>query len=135
MIDGFRNEYSFLSNFYSAPVTYNGLTYRNSEAAFQAQKNILRSKEFVNLNPSEAKQLGRKVYLRSDWERVKNQLMYEICYNKFTQNATLKDKLLATCEQELVETNSWNDTYWGVCNGRGQNHLGKILMKLRNDLK
>ena len=40
-----------------------------------------------------------------------------------------------TNNEELIEGNTWNDTYWGVCNGRGQNHLGKILMKVRSLLK
>ena len=55
MISNFRDEFYFLSNFYQAPITYNGLIYQNNEAAFHAQKNILRSAEFINLNPSDAK--------------------------------------------------------------------------------
>ena len=74
MINSFKGKYYFLSNFYSAPVTYDGLTFQNNEAAFQAAKCInpeLR-KQFINLNPSEAKRSGRRVKLRSDWEQVKS---------------------------------------------------------------
>ena len=42
---------------------------------------------------------------------------------------------MATGDAELVEGNTWNDTYWGVCNGVGHNHLGKILMQVRQELQ
>lgn len=67
-ISEFRGEYYFLSNFYSAPVTYNGMCFENNEAAFQAAKCPERMTEFCRLNPSEAKRLGRRVKLRGDWE-------------------------------------------------------------------
>lgn len=137
MIDSFRNNYYFLSNFFNAPVTYEGITYQNNEAAFQAakvlDKNIRR--EFATLNPSEAKRKGRRVQLRPDWEGVKNQVMYEVCFAKFTQNQDLKTKLLETGNEELVEGNTWGDRIWGAVNGIGENRLGKILMKIREDFK
>ena len=135
MIDRFKNKYYFLSNFYNAPIIYNGIRYENNEAAFHAQKNLNRSKEFCTLNPSQAKALGRKVLLREDWEMVKDLIMYEINYEKYIQNADLRKRLLETGEQELVEGNFWNDTYWGVCKGVGENHLGKILMRIRSELR
>ena len=78
-ISEFRGEYYFLSNFYSAPVIYNGMCFENNEAAFQAAKCPERMTEFCRLNPSEAKRLGRRVKLRGDWEAVKDTVMYEIC--------------------------------------------------------
>ena len=74
-ISEFRGEYYFLSNFYSAPVTYNGMCFENNEAAFQAAKCPERMTEFCRLNPSEAKRLGRRVKLRGDWEAVKDTVM------------------------------------------------------------
>ena len=61
--------------------------------------------------------------------------MFDIVLSKFASNPVLKNLLLDTNNEELVEGNTWNDTYWGACNGRGQNHLGKILMKVRSLLK
>lgn len=87
-ISEFRGEYYFLSNFYSAPVTYNGMCFENNEAAFQAAKCPERMTEFCRLNPSEAKRLGRRVKLRGDWEAVKDTVMYEICKAKFSQNCS-----------------------------------------------
>ena len=135
MISKFEGNYYFLSNFYSAPITYNGITYKNNEAAFQAQKCPYRVHEFTDLEPSEAKRLGRRVKLREDWEEVKDRVMYEIVRAKFRQNKLLKMLLLQTGTRTLVEGNWWNDTYWGVCKGKGENKLGQILMRVREELK
>lgn len=137
MIDSFREEYYFLSNFYHVDVEYDGIVYKNTEAAFQAQK-VLDDDEkllFSDLYPSEAKKLGRKVKLRKDWNDVKDNYMYEICKAKFQQHEDLAEKLLETGDEELVEGNTWNDTYWGVCNGKGKNQLGKTLMRIREELR
>ena len=137
MIDNFHGEYRFLSNFWNAPVTYEGITYLNNEAAFQAAK-VLDNKEretFAGLQANEAKKLGRRVQLRPDWEEVKNQVMYDVCLAKFTQNVDLRAKLLSTGDEELVEGNTWGDTCWGVCRGVGENRLGKILMQIREEFR
>lgn len=136
-IDSFRGKYFFLSNFYLTEVDFDGFTFQNNEAAFQAMKTLDRGKraEFTRLDPSSAKRKGRQVRLRKDWEEVKDQLMYEICLSKFNQNEDLKRKLLQTKGIELIEGNDWGDTYWGVCRGRGQNKLGKILMRVREELE
>lgn len=136
-IDKFRNEYFFLSNYYIAPITYNGLTFQSNEAAFQAQKTLNEGqrRKFTKLAPNNAKAKGRNVILREDWEEVKDQIMYEICLAKFSQNPDLKKKLIDTGDEELVEGNTWRDTYWGVYNRKGKNKLGKILMRIREELK
>ena len=138
-ITGFRGEYSFLSNFYPAEVTYEGLTYQNNEAAFQAQKTLDAAEKasFTDLNPRTAKARGRRVLLREDWEQVKDSIMEEIVRAKFSQHPDLKEQLLSTGDTELVEGNAWNDRYWGVDlrTGKGENHLGIILMKVRSELK
>lgn len=135
MINNFRGKYYFLSNFYEAPVTWNGLTYLNNEAAFQSAKTFSDRECFTNLDPSSAKRLGRRVQLRDDWEDVKNDIMYEICKAKFSQNIELKKKLLATGDKHLEEGNTWGDKIWGTVNGVGENRLGKILMKIREELR
>ena len=61
--------------------------------------------------------------------------MYEIVYAKFTEDDFMKQSLINTGVHELIEGNTWNDTYWGVCKGRGHNKLGKILMKVREELR
>lgn len=135
-IDSFRGKHYFLSNFSEYPVTVGGITYQNNEAAFQAMKvlDVEQRKSFAHLDPSSAKQKGRRVRLRPDWEEVKESYMYLIVKAKFTQNPELGEKLKATGDAILVEGNTWNDTIWGVCNGRGQNKLGKILMRVRGEV-
>jgi predicted NAD-dependent protein-ADP-ribosyltransferase YbiA (DUF1768 family) len=54
--------------------------------------------------------------------------------DKFSRNPELRVKLLNTGDLQLVEGNYWGDTFWGVCNGKGENHLGKILMRVRKEL-
>ena len=131
----FQGEYFFLSN-YGAPVTYEGLTYQNNEAAFQAQKcSDTKDREaFTNMNPSEAKKAGRKVLLRKDWEQIKMSVMAGIVKAKFEQNEELAKKLLATGDAYLEEGNDWGDRIWGTVNGQGANCLGMILMNTREEL-
>lgn len=136
-IKEFRNEYYFLSNFYEAPVTYEGITYQNNEAAFQSMK-TLDAKEraaFQTMNPSEAKKYGRKVHLRGDWEQIKIQIMKDVVTAKFEQNQDLKEKLLSTGDAYLEEGNTWGDRIWGTVDGQGANHLGRILMEVREYLR
>jgi ribA/ribD-fused uncharacterized protein len=135
-ITEFRGKYAFLSNFYEVPVFFEGLMYRNNEAAFQSAKILGRSKRmiFCGMEPSPAKQLGRRLRLREDWENVKTAIMEEIVLDKFTRNPKCGEKLLDTGNALLVEGNTWNDTFWVVCNGTGENRLGILLMKIRDEL-
>ncbi len=138
-ITSFRGEYAFLSNFHSAPVTWDGRTYKNNEAAFQSAKTLDPAERdaFTELAGVIAKRKGRKVQLRPDWEDVKDALMEEIVRAKFTQNPDLSAKLLATGDAPLLEGNSWHDAYWGVDAKtlKGKNRLGLILMKIRGELR
>lgn len=136
-INSFSGENYFLSNFYEAPVAYDGITYQNNEAAFQAQKcaNKADRQRFAGLNATEARHLGRKIPLRRDWEQVKISLMREIVQAKFKQNPQLEEMLLATDDTYLEEGNTWGDRTWGTVDGIGANHLGRILMDVRGELR
>lgn len=136
-ISKFEKDYFFLSNFYPCKVHYQGRTYKNSEAAYQAQKtlNLELRQEFEALSARDAKKKGRMIELRKDWEEVKDNIMYEICYSKFVNNPIIARKLIATKDAELVEGNTWFDTYWGVCNNVGLNKLGQTLMKVREEMR
>lgn len=136
-IDSFRGVYFFLSNFYEASVTVDGLTYKNNEAAFQAYKllEVEKRVKFTEVDPSRAKQMGRNVQLRRDWEDIKYDAMYNCVKAKFEQNPDLAEKLIATGDAYLEEGNTWGDRIWGTVNGIGQNHLGKILMRVRQELQ
>lgn len=130
-ITSFSGEYAFLSNFWKE---WDGKTV---EHFFQACKTDDDEEQYFIIGaatPGEAKRLGRKATLRPDWEEIKDNDMYVLVKDKFG-NPELKAKLLATGDAELVEGNTWGDTYWGVCRGVGQNKLGQILMRVREELR
>lgn len=136
----FREEYFFLSNFYEGQVfEYKGMKFTNGEAAFQSQKCLSRQKEFEMIKPDQAKRLGKNVPLRNDWEKVKEQIMYEVCYAKFSQDENLKNQLINTGDIELVEGNYHGDRIWGktycqkTMSWVGENKLGTNLMKVRKE--
>lgn len=137
-ITSFRDKYFFLSNFYPSVIDYDGIIYRTAEHAYQAQKTINNS-ERVKISQlktaKEAKYYGRSLSLRKNWSLMKVQIMKDIIYQKFKQNEPLKWNLLATKDKELIEGNTWGDTFWGICNNEGQNYLGKILMSVRRELR
>jgi len=137
MIKSFRGCYAFLSNFYTLKnFTFEGIPYKNAEAAFQSMKCINPEDRirFSDLIGSEARVLGRTVSLRPDWEHIKDDIMYRVVKTKFS-DSNLKQRLLDTGDEELVEDNWWSETYWGVCAGVGLNKLGKILMRVRQELR
>jgi ribA/ribD-fused uncharacterized protein len=85
-------------------------------------------------SPAEAKKMGKTAIVREDWNKIKLGVMEELLRTKF-RDERLKEKLLATGNEEIVEENWWGDRYWGICNGEGENNLGKLLMKIRNEVK
>ncbi len=139
-ITQFYGSNRWLSNFELVEAHYDGLVFTNNEAAFQAQKDLrpeIRQK-FTKMSPWEAKKAGSRggiVILRKDWEEIKERVMYEINLDKFTRHQYLKDKLLATGDAHLEEANNHGDMCWGTVNGKGKNLLGKILMRIRLELK
>lgn len=136
IIDCFDGEYDFLSNFYLCNVNVFGLNCISSESAFQCMKtsNAKKRYEIAHSLPSRAKKLGREVFLRAGWDGIKDTIMFEVVFSKFSQNKELGLKLLDTKDATLIEGNTWGDKYWGVCDGEGENRLGQILMKVREIL-
>ena len=151
VIDSFSDEYRFLSNFYLHPVKYVGLIFPSNEHAFQAIKSLDETlripfqiqdvlpiikiggklEQMKQMTCAQAKRTGRDLTLRVDWEEIKIIVMTDLCRIKFS-DPHLRSLLLATGDAELIEGNWWHDQFWGVCNGVGQNQLGKILMAIRN---
>lgn len=135
-IESFVGDYRFLSNFFPAPVVLDGMTYPTVEHAYQAAKTLNRKERYrilADFPPSSAKRTGRHLTLRLDWDEVKLGVMLDLLRQKF-RASKLKLLLLQTGCKELIEGNTWGDTYWGVCNGVGANHLGRLLMQVRREL-
>ena len=136
-IDSFTGDYHFLSNFAASKVELDGVEYKSVEHGYQAAKTLNpegRRRIREAPTPGAAKKLGRSVYLRPDWEEIKFDVMENLLRQKFNQ-PDFRRALLNTSNIELIEGNTWGDTIWGVCKGKGENHLGKILMKIRKDLQ
>lgn len=136
-IESFAGEFRFLSNFWPADVKLDGMTFRTVEHAYQAAKtNDIEERAAIQAldSPGQAKRAGRKVRMRPDWEVVKVKIMTELVTQKFTSQP-LRAKLLTTGDRILIEGNTWNDRFWGVCNGSGRNVLGHILMGVREEAR
>lgn len=138
-IDLFRGGYFFLSNFYPCDFTWQGWMpdtsrqYTTVEHAFQAAKaRTSQEHDWVAsaATPADAKNRSRKVALIANWDQRRVQVMKSILLAKFS-NPDLADRLRRTGSAKLVEGNHWGDTFWGVCRGVGENHLGKLLMGVR----
>lgn len=137
-IFGFTGKYKFLSNFYPSIVGYGGLQYPTVEHAYQAAKTLNpEQRETIRLaaTPAMAKRLGRTVHMRHDWESVKVQNMRFLLMQKFVGYHDLSRRLYETGDVYLEETNTWGDTFWGVCKDKGHNVLGNLLMEIRRDIK
>lgn len=136
-IKGFVEEDKWLSNFYPCRVAVEGLVYGSAEAAYQAGK-FPRSERlpYTRLAAPEAKKLAHsKTIDERAWERRRDAVMREAVWAKFSQNPDLAKRLLATGDKYLEETNWWDDEYWGVFQGKGENMLGRILMETRARLR
>lgn len=137
VIDLFRGQYDFLSNFYPVEIEYSGVIFPSTEHAYQAAKTLdPLEHEVIKMaaTPGKAKRLGRGVTLRDDWDVIKIDVMRELVKQKFTKYPDLEKKLLLTSDAELIEGNTWGDRFWGQCRGVGENWLGKILMEIRTSL-
>ena len=131
----FQGEYRWLSNFWPVEVILDGLTYPSVENAYQAAKASPPMREtFRQVSPSQAKQLGGQLHLPENWTSDRVQVMVDLIEQKFRPGTDLANKLVLTDPGQLYEGNTWNDTFWGVCNGVGENMLGKILMSQRRKL-
>lgn len=137
VIDSFRGAFGFLSNFHEASIWVDGERYPSVEHAYQAAKaNTPDAQKVIReaKTPAIAKRLGKACRLPADWDSKKVEIMRRLLREKF-KNPLLRAMLLATEDAVLVEGNWWNDTTWGVCKGKGQNLLGKLLMEVREECK
>jgi ribA/ribD-fused uncharacterized protein len=135
-IVGFSNKtgYAFLSNFYGSTLAYEGLLYPTVEHAYQAAKSldIMTRRMFCKVrDPNIAKKMGQSIIVRPDWNDVKIPIMRILIREKF-ENPFIRCGLLETVGRRLINENKWNDRFWGVVNGEGENWLGKILEEVRD---
>lgn len=137
MIGKFSGKNRWLSNFWPAEVELDGMLYSSVEHAYQAAKTLNMEDRalFQGITAGVAKSLGKKLVVRDDWNEVKIAVMTHLNLQKYQNHPELAANLIATGDQQLVEGNTWGDVFWGVCNGVGENHLGKILMEIRKNIQ
>lgn len=129
-----------LSNLYPRTIQLQQTYWPSVEHYYQAQRfSDPQTQAIIRqaLTPAAARTLGKTctAQTRVNWSQTRNDVMYKALYAKFKQNKDLKQYLLATGEAELQYI-ALNDTYWGTgANGRGHNHLGQLLIKLRQKLR
>lgn len=129
------------SNFDRAEVSVGGLRFPTVEHAYQACKtnDTLWKKEIQSARtPAQAKQLGRRAPMRSDWEDIKYSTMVFLLRQKFAYGTFRWQRLMDTGTDQIVEWNDWHDNIWGICvcskcSGDGENLLGKALMQIRQE--
>jgi ribA/ribD-fused uncharacterized protein len=137
VIETFRGEYSFLSNFQYLEKPLHG--YPTVEHFYQAMKTLdSDERDYIKNHPSKGlKTAASQMTLREDWEVIKLDVMlYGLRFKFSDNNPVLKSKLIATGDLHIQEGNWWNDKFWGVClkTGVGENHLGKLLMQVRGEV-
>ena len=138
IIEEFQGEYRWLSNFW----IYDDVRGLSVEHHYQAAK-AKHYEDYLRImsaeNAYEAKKIGKSIdhggmlVVRSNWHDIRLTLMEQFTRVKYATNHGLKQKLLNTQGMLLIEGNKWGDTFWGVCNGVGENNLGKIIMKVRDE--
>jgi len=136
-VQKFDGYHRFLSNFWYVTVSFEGVAYPSVEHAYQAAKTADPASrvpfQSASLSAKDAKAAGREIAMRGDWDEMKLGIMETLLRAKF-EHLELRRKLLATAPAELIEGNWWGDRYWGVCQGVGENHLGRLLMKIRDEV-
>lgn len=126
VIGPFKDEFFWLSNFYIEPDK------THVEGEYQALKSDPPTEWLKYVLPHDAKRAGRKLKLRKDWDEIKIGIMQGLVTAKFNDHPELMQKLIETRPHTIIELNNWNDTFWGVYRGYGQNWLGRILMHVRD---
>lgn len=134
MIPEFQGEFRFLSNFWPCVIEFEGIKFPSVEHAYQAAKTLdIKERQRIAklFTPGKAKRAGKELKIRPDWEEIKIPIMRELLMKKFSHRE-LMFRLKKT-EGELIEGNEWGDIFWGICRGQGENHLGKLLMEIRDN--
>ena len=136
-VDG---HYGNFSNFAPYPIFIDGKSWPTVEHYFQSSKfeDLLMRETIRSLSsPMKAAKTGRdrKLPLRADWENIKNDVMLQALLAKFKQHHILRSELLSTNDAILIE-HTENDVYWGDGgDGKGENMLGKLLMRVREMIR
>ena len=139
-ITEFKDEYRWLSNFSPVSIELDEIEYPSVEHAYMSAKsdneywkNYCSNK---NNTAGEVKRASKTIILVDNWDEIKLSIMEECLMQKFTQEPYMTN-LINTKNVEIEEGNRWGDKFWGIClkTNVGENNLGKLIMKIRKELK
>lgn len=137
-ISEFSGEYRWLSNFAECRIILGNTTYSSVEHAYQSMKSDDPEWRKFCADPSNSagtiKRKSRDVTIIPRWDDLKELVMYICLFQKYLQEPYLT-ALVETGDSLIIEGNTWGDTFWGVCDGKGQNRLGELIMKIRDKVK
>lgn len=126
---------------YDCDIEFMGHKFKSVENAYMFAKkpnDIEWLNKCLSMSPGDVKKESKRITLREDWEVVKLAIMYNLLKQKFTQEP-FRTNLLGTRNENIVEGNRWNDTFWGVdikaTPNVGENWLGRLIMDIRTKLK
>ncbi|NBO99911.1 MAG: NADAR family protein [Proteobacteria bacterium] len=131
-----KNRVEFLSNFYPSTISFENDLYPTVEHAYQSSKTTNQQSRLLikkAKTPYDAKKLGRSLVLHEKWNDMKIDIMRSLIREKF-KNPFLRHLLSLTNDNQLINENKWNDKFWGMTNGVGENWLGKILEEVRKEI-
>ena len=134
-ISSFSDEYEFLSLDYPCNIDYEGITFKNAAILLYALKSNDKGsmRKYARLSSNKARQKAAK-QMNDEYDYNFRKYVYKVCKLKFMQNEDLANKLKATDSDTLINTLTYNDTKLGIYMGKGENILGKVLMKIREDI-
>ena len=132
-----------LDNFAPFGLTMDNEYFQTSEHAFQYLKFVDTNKEVAesikkSFSPNDARIIAHenKASRLANWSDIKYEKMEEVLKLKVEQNPIVKECLLNTKDYLIAECCIDEDTDWGVDNNnQGENNLGKIWMKIRDELR
>lgn len=150
MINNFKGEHSWASNFSLHGFWYDNIWFPSNEHFFAAMKTLNREHRIAISKAAKswiAKRMGSpngykgfKIELRDDWNEIRDDVMLYGLRKKISNHPFIARKLVATYPEQLIEGNWWHDNYWGDCscqrckNIPGLNKLGKLWEKVRLEL-
>lgn len=133
-------QYGYLASYSNHGFYKDGIYYKTTEHYYQSMKMVdheIKKKIIEAKTPKEASNIGRdrNNKKQENWKSIKNKVMFEGVLYKFEQNEDIKEKLLSTGNEEIIEETT-KENYWGIGpNYDGENNYGKILCEVRDILR
>lgn len=140
---GFKGYFDFMDIEYPSPIYFEGMMYASAAHAYHAAKSnddTVRRRFSKMPQIKEMHSLAATLEEPEDWKTRRLGVMEIVNRDKFRRNKELREKLLTTQERELVneitfENDREDSLFWGLIKDQGQNQLGRVIEKIRYDIR